>query len=175
MNDYKTQFNEEATYLIACEIEDRGERMAAVQALIDRYINEHGAPPDPAQLERLTDYILREELTDPNRMKVRDSEYPFLSERQLDRRYESEYAEELADDYDSNGRNCAKPERRRRIAKEQRFIDRESKQKNRARNAQYKRDTSPGAIKTYNLRENGGELTESFVQCRGIAKVLVRA
>jgi hypothetical protein len=168
LNDYKTQFSEDTAALIATNIADRTERMAAVHALIDRYIEANGEVPDRAQLERLTDYILREELTDRNRMKSREEEYPFLSERQMDRRYESEYAEALAEDYDSNGRNCAKPERRHRIAKEQRFIDRKSQQENRARNRQYKRDTSPGEVITYNLRENDGKLTDSFVQCCGI-------
>ena len=168
MNDYKTQFNEEVTSIIAANIADRTERMSAVQALIDRYVSAQGKTPDAAQLERLTDYILREELTDRTRTKTRDEEYPFLSERQMDRRYESEYAEHLADSYDTGGRNCAKPERRHRTAKEQRFIDRASQQKNRVRKAQYKRDTSPGAVETYNLRDTGGILADEFVSSREI-------
>lgn len=169
-NDYKTQFNEDTTALIDANIEDRTERMAAVQALIDRYVETNGEIPDRAQLERLSDYILREELTNPNRMKVRDEEYPFLSARQLERRQDYEYSIDLAESYDTDGTNCAKPERRHRTAKEQRFIDKVAQAKNRRRNAQYKRDTSTVTTAEYNLHETGGELTEPFVQCRGLGE-----
>ncbi|WP_418041108.1 hypothetical protein [Paenibacillus xylanilyticus] len=60
--------------------------------------------------------------------------------------------------------------RRRRTAKEWRNVDASARETNRARDAKYKRDTSPGAVVTYNLYENGGELTEPFVNCVGIGK-----
>lgn len=169
MNDYKAEFTSQVDALIAANIEDRTERMAAVQALTDRYIEAHGEAPDAAQIERLTDYILREELTCTDRMKARNEEYPFLSERQLERRQEHEYSEGLAESYDTDGVNRAKPERRHRTAKEHRFVDKVAQAKNRKRNAQYKRDTSPGPVVTYNLRDTGGVLADEFVECRGIA------
>lgn len=170
MNDYKTQLSEDTTALIATNIADRTERMAAVQALIDRYIEINGEVPDRAQLERLTDYVLREELMDPNRMKVSEQEYPFLSTRQLERRQDREYSISLAESYDTDGVNRAKPERRHRTAKELRYIDKTAQTKNRARKVQYKRDTSPGVVDRYNLRETSGELTEPFVLSRGLGE-----
>ena len=170
MTDYKTQFIEKVDEIIAANIEDRTERMSAVRVLVAGYIDENGTPPDPTQLERLTDYILREELSNPNRMKMREMEYPFLSARQMERRQDKEYSLSLAESYDTDGVNRAKPERRHRTAKEIRFIDKAAQAKNRARKAQYKRDTSPGLIDKYNLRDTDGELTEPFVQCRGTGR-----
>lgn len=146
MYDYKAEFHDAVTDLIAADIADRGERMAAVHALTEAYVDSVGKPPAAEELTRLSDYILREELTDKRRNKVQDEEYPFLSETQLGRRESHEYAESLADTYDQSGVNKAKPERRHRTAREERFIDRAARRKNRARNAQYRRDTSPGDV-----------------------------
>lgn len=168
--DHKASFERAATCLIDTKIEDRDERMTAVQALIDEYIAEVGERPDGDVLERLTDYILREELTDDNSHKVAHNEYPFLSESQMQLRYEREYGLELAENHDADGRNRATPTRRRRTAKEERFVDRLARMKNRKRNAQYKRDTSPGPVEAYNLRDTGGVLSDEFVDCRGIGE-----
>ncbi|PAD72430.1 hypothetical protein [Paenibacillus campinasensis] len=168
MNDYKTQFNEEVTHLITRQIEDRGERMATVQALIDRYISEHGATPDPAQLERLTDYILREELTDRHPDKITRNEYPFMSTWQLDVRHDRETSFKMAEEIGTDGRDYRVPKRRKRSTYESIFVDQAAKIRNKERAEQYKRDTATRTTAEYNLYENGGELTESFVQCRGI-------
>lgn len=158
--DYKAEFHDAVTDLIAEDIADRGERMAAVHALTEAYIDSVGVAPDSAELERLTDYILREELTDKRRNKVQDEEYPFLSESQLGRRRDHEYSLSLAETYDLAGVNRAKPERRHRTAREERFIDRAARRKNRARMAQYRRDTSPGPV------VEGASMP--FTQCVGI-------
>jgi hypothetical protein len=168
LNNYREDFEREVTAFLINNEPNRPKRMSLISAMIDRYVTKYDETPPSAQLERLTNGILHEELADPNRMKVRDTEYPFLSERQFDRRYESEYSLDLAESYDTNGKNHAKPERRHRIAKEQRFIDKLVQQKNRGRNQQYKRDTSPGEVKTYNLQDTGGVLADDFVQCREI-------
>lgn len=158
--DYKAEFHDAVTDLIAENIADRGERMAAVHALTEAYIDSVGVAPDSAELERLTNYILREELTDKRRNKMQTEEYPFMSETQLNRRRDHEYSLSLAESYDLTGVNRAKPERRRRTAREERFIDRAARRKNRARNAQYRRDTSPGPV------VDGA--SASFTQCAGI-------
>ncbi|MFL1672179.1 hypothetical protein [Paenibacillus dendritiformis] len=167
-SDYKAAFEHAATRLIDAKIEDRGERMMAVEALIDEYVVAVGERPDGGILERLTDYILREELTDGNPHKVSHNEYPFLSESQMQLRYEREYGLELAENHDADGRNRATPTRRRRTAKEERFVDRLARMKNRKRNARYKRDTSPGPIEAYNLRDTGGVLSDEFVDWQGL-------
>ncbi|MEC0370029.1 hypothetical protein [Paenibacillus chibensis] len=163
MNDYKAEFITQVDELIAANIEDRTERMAAVKALTDRYIDAHGTTPDAAQLERLTDYILREELTDSRPDKMTLEEYPIMSERQEERRRDNEYSLDLAESYDLDGVNRAKPERRHRTAREHRFVDKLAQTKNRRRKAQYKRDTSPGPVESYNLRDTGGALADEFV------------
>lgn len=169
-SDYKASFERAATCLIDAKIEDRGVRMVAVEALIDEYVEAVGERPDGDVLERLTDYILREELTDDNPHKVAHNEYPFLSESQMQLRYERECGLEIAENHDTDGRNRATPIRRRRTAKESRFIDKAARMKNRKRNAQYKRDTSPGALISYNLRDTGGAFADDFVSCRGLGE-----
>lgn len=72
--------------IITQRIEDRTERMAAIESAIDDYIEEYGIRPEPAVLSRLADEILREELSDSNPHKVAHADTPFLSESQLNRR-----------------------------------------------------------------------------------------
>ncbi|MCY9577944.1 hypothetical protein [Paenibacillus alvei] len=169
-SDYKAKFERAATCLIDAKIEDRDERMTAVQALIDEYVTEIGERPDGAIVEQLTDYILREELLDPNPYKVSQNEYPILSTRQMSDRHERECGLEIAENHDTEGRNRATPIRRRRTAKESRFVDKLAQMKNRKRSAQYKRDTSPGSVISYNLRDTGGAFADDFVDCRGLGE-----
>lgn len=168
--DFKTSFERAATCLIDATIYDRTERMRSVEALIDEYVAAVGERPDGSILEQLTDYILREELTDDNPHKVAHNEYPFLSESQMQLRYEREYGLELAENHDTDGRSRATPTRRRRTAKEERFVDKLARMKNRKRSAQYKRDTSPGPVEAYNLRDTGGMLADEFAGCEGLGK-----
>ncbi|WP_339273766.1 hypothetical protein MKY59_21465 [Paenibacillus sp. FSL W8-0426] len=170
MSNYKAEFADKVTEIIGLNIEDRTERMAAVSALIDSYVEAHGVSPDPAQLDILSDYILREELTNTDRMKSRNEEYPFLSERQFERRRENEVPLEVAEEYGADGRNYRVPKRRKRSTKELIHVDEHAKIRNQARAKQYKRDTAPGPVIPYNLYETGGELTEPFVNCRGLGK-----
>ncbi|WP_051236109.1 hypothetical protein [Paenibacillus pinihumi] len=156
--DHTAEFERAVTDIINNFIVDRGERVRAVGALIDEYVAEVGGRPKPAQLERLTDYLLYEDLEGDRRTNKTTDEYPVLSERQLARREDYEYSIDLADGYDTDGRNRTKPARRHRIAREERFVDKLSRQKNRARNEQYRRDTSPGPVTA--------DATEPFVQAR---------
>lgn len=119
-------------------------------------------------LERLADAILDEELTDPDPHKVAHTEYPFFSDWQLDLRRDRESSFKVTEETGTDGRDYRVPKRRKRTNHENAFIDRTAKSRNKARAAQYKRDTSPGEVVPYNLRENGGELTEPFVDCRRI-------
>ncbi|UMR33968.1 hypothetical protein MJ749_14815 [Paenibacillus polymyxa] len=170
MNNYKEDFADKVTETIELNIEDRTKRMVAVGELIDTYVEAHGVSPDEAQLDRLSDYILREELTNTDRMKTRKEEYPFLSERQFERRRENEVPLEVAEEYAVDGRNYRLPKRRKRSTKELIYVDENARIRNELRAKRYKRDTSPGALMTYNLNESGGEFTESFVSCRGLGK-----
>ncbi|MCY9760405.1 hypothetical protein M5X06_12830 [Paenibacillus alvei] len=169
-SDYKTSFERAATCLIDAKIEDRDERMTAVQALIDEYVASIGERPDGAIIEQLTDYILFEELEGDMRTDKINDEYPILSERQMARRFERECGLEIAENLDTEGRNRATPIRRRRTTKESRFVDKLAQMKNRKRSAQYKRDTSPGSVISYNLRDTGGAFADDFVDCRGLGE-----
>lgn len=156
--NYKAAFNEAVTDIIAEDIVDRGERILAVRALIDAYVDSVGETPDDAQLERLTDYILREELTDMHPDKVTNTEYPFMSDWQLELRRDRETSLKVAEETGTDGRDYREPKRRRRTGYENWHVDTHAKIRNRERAAQYKRDTGPGPIVPYR--------TEEFVQCR---------
>jgi hypothetical protein len=167
-----------------CDVADRPTRIKLIERISYDYMTEHAAyvqpaidrwfdkgakgerpvtpSPDTALLERLADAILYEELTDTHPDKMTREEYPIMSMTQESRRRDREYSLSLADNYDLDGVNRAKPERRHRTAKEHRFVDKVARDKNRKRSAQYKRDTSAGPVIPY--------ATEPFVNCRGIGE-----
>ena len=61
-------------------------RMYIIEAMTDAYIEQTGQRPDVAMLERLTNVILHEELSDKRANKMSLVEYPIMSESQYDRR-----------------------------------------------------------------------------------------
>lgn len=179
------------------DVADRAERMALVQLIADDYLAAHSEviqrnidawvdrggkgerpvslPLNTALLDRLADAVLDEEITDPNPYKVQHAEYPFFSQRQLDLRRDRETSLKAAEEVGTDGRDYRVPKRRRRTNYENWRVDADAKIRNDERAEQYERDTATVTTAEYNLRENGGELTESFVQCRGISKILVGA
>lgn len=66
----------------------RKRRMAEVERLTDEYIAYTGRVPDDALLERMTNVILHEELTDNDKDKMQKNEYPILSDSMYERRTE---------------------------------------------------------------------------------------
>jgi hypothetical protein len=141
MTDYKTQIHEDITLLQADT--KRGElprevRIEKINTLIENYFGKTGEMPDETALERLSDLILYEELTDSNEHKISQTEYPFLSERQFDRRDSREVKSKY--DMDGNaldGRNHGMPTRRERTGYENRFIDKKAKIRNKERKKTY--------------------------------------
>lgn len=170
MNDYKASFAAEVDKLVSKGTIVVVELNHAIAALTDSYINAYGKWPESEQLDRLADCYMYEIFSDRHPDKVTRNEYPILSHVQLQRRRDREYSLGLAEHYDEDGRNRAKPTRRRRTAREERFVDKASRRRNRERNAQYRKDTSPGDVVSYNLQENGGELTEPFVDSKGVGQ-----
>lgn len=166
--NYREEFEQRVTLFLEDVEPNRTKRIAMIDAMINDYVTRYGESPPSDQLERLADAIMHEEITDRHPDKMSRAEFPIMSQRQLERRHDREYNFDLAENYDVNGKNYGKPERRHRIAKEQRFIERTAQQRNRARNAQYKRDTSPGTVAIYNLRDTGGALADEFVSSREI-------
>jgi hypothetical protein len=168
MYDYKTEFHDAVTELITQDIVDRAERMAAIHTLTDAYFDSIGSFPDAAEVERLTDHILREELTDRHPDKVTREEYPFFSAWQLELRRDKETSDTAAEFHGQDGRDHRAPTKRKRTAYERWKVDAGAKIRNQARAARYKCDTAPGRVVAYNLRETGGELAEEFTQRVGI-------
>ncbi|UYZ12158.1 hypothetical protein A6764_15130 [Brevibacillus sp. WF146] len=160
--DYKSAFSAAVTELVngvrAGLFPDRTERSRAIEALIDEYIASTGECPDPAELERLANTVLHEELTDQRRNKLTAPEYPFMSEWQLAVRQNREYDIKLAEEIATDGRSHKPPTRRHRTARENRFVDMYAKSKNAERRRQYRKDTAPGHIISYRL--NGTDRQE---------------
>jgi hypothetical protein len=92
--DFKTQFEKAVNQLIEKNIIDREARMTMIDGLINAYISQvprdvkrpENERPDMTQLERLANYILDEEIKDTSKNKASKYDYPFYSERQLERR-----------------------------------------------------------------------------------------
>jgi hypothetical protein len=133
--DYKTEFNNVVTALVTQKITDRVERMAVIESLINEYLEATGELPEQVQLERLTNEILYEELSDMHPDKVTNNEFPFLSEWQFDRRRGNEAKLEVADE------KHKKPVRRKRSTWENIKIDQQAKIRNEERKEQYRKDT----------------------------------
>ncbi|WP_068616553.1 hypothetical protein [Paenibacillus tuaregi] len=164
---------------VTYDIRDRETRMLLVAAIQDAYYQEHAefnqralddwyakgcrgerpSPvfPDAALMDRLTDAVLNEEITDPNPHKIAQTEYPFMSERQLDLRRDREASEWAAKAHGSDGKDYREPTKRKRTAYENYCVE-----KNAQRSAQYKRDTAAGPV----LRR----VSEPFTQCIGLGR-----
>jgi hypothetical protein len=147
--DYKTEFNNAVTALVAQKIADRVERMAVIESLINEYMVGTGELPERIQLERLTDAILMEELTDMHPDKVTNNEFPFLSEWQFNLRRDNEYSLKLAEETDTNGRDHKVGKRRVRTSKENAMIDKYAKSRNEERRRQYRKDTEVSTVTTW--------------------------
>lgn len=91
----------------------REERFKTIEALTDKYIEATGERPDPAHLDRLATLCLYEEVTDGRLNKMEVEEHPIMSDRQRERRHNSETSEKLAREYAIDGRSYALPTRRR--------------------------------------------------------------
>lgn len=180
--DYKQQFIDHVrllSYLANKSNTTYIERMRKAEAITDAYIFQTGTRPDPSQLDRLSDLVMHSDLHDKNPHKIAQGEYPILSHKQLDRRrfggrgedtnMIGETSLEKAEHVGIDGRDYRYPNRRERTIDELIDVDVNAKIRNEERSRQYKKDTSAGKLIRYNLRENGGELTESFVKCREIS------
>jgi hypothetical protein len=139
--DYKTKLHEDITELQ--QATKRGElprevRLGRIEQLTEDYYAKTGEMPDGIALERLADLILYEELTDSDRMKVRNNEYPILSEYQFDRR--DNVVSTVGDDIEnspSDGRKYLKPTRRTRSDYENKFVNKKAKIRNKERKQSY--------------------------------------
>lgn len=140
--EVKSAFKQAANETVVCSLgsicyRPNGKRNAKIEQLTESYFAKTGAMPDGVALERLADLCLYEELTDPNPDKVTKAEYPFLSEHQFEERYKAEVSEKVAEEYGADGRNHKPPLRRKRTKKDEKFIDKNAKIRNKERKRQY--------------------------------------
>lgn len=82
-NDYDISFKKATKLLVR---EERKGRIREAERMCDKYFDDNGEMPSDYLLEGLADAILNEELSDPNPWKIKNTEYPFMSEHQLIRR-----------------------------------------------------------------------------------------
>lgn len=93
VGNYKASFEKVVSRLLKTQppIEYR---KLAINALCEAYIKQTGEVPDGAQVQRLANWLLFEDLTNNHPDKVTRVEYPFLNKKQLRLRYERERADE---------------------------------------------------------------------------------
>ena len=129
---------------------DRSVRIAEMDRLIERYFSERGEMPENAQIERLADLCLREELTDINPHQMSVIEYPFMSETQMARRQEGvhkrksqagEVPLKAAHDFGMDGARYKPQTRRKRNTSENIAVDKAAKSRNAERNRIYREFT----------------------------------
>jgi hypothetical protein len=141
----KAHFNEKANELISAvrggnqyrslggiqlDMTDRQIRIAAIKELTEFYTDVNGKRPDQTVLERLTDVILYEELTDPHPDKMAREEYPFMSEHQFEERYSKELPDSSYESHGTDGKSYRQPNRRKRTDKENRLINLKARARN---------------------------------------------
>ncbi|MGM0904248.1 MAG: hypothetical protein ACQEXB_24490 [Bacillota bacterium] len=138
--DYKAILHEEITKLQAAT--KRGElprdvRLMRIETLAEEYYAKTGELPDDKALGRLSDLCLYEELTDTDRMKVRNNEYPFFSETQFEERRMAEASFKLAEEQGVDGRDHKPPVKRMRSNKENKLVDKNARIRNKERKKSY--------------------------------------
>jgi hypothetical protein len=141
MTTYKEELHEAITQLQ--QATKRGEmprevRLGRIEALAEEYFAKAGEMPDAVALERMSDLILYEELTDMNPDKMTSEEYPIMSEHQFDRRdnRESVVGAEI-ENSPADGRKHLKPTRRVRSDYENKFVNKKAKIRNKERKKAY--------------------------------------
>jgi phage gp36-like protein len=146
----KSAFSAAKDSEFACELASlayRPTRFKAIEALLDSYISAREERPDSTCLDRLATLCLYEEVTDPSRMKMRDNEFPIMSDEQQARRREGLHSRSstvsgevplgAADSTGVDGKSYGIPTKRVRNKRENTFVDREAKSRNTERKRVY--------------------------------------
>lgn len=87
--DYHEWIHEQIDLCIEKNTEDRKQRISEVNELLETYVERVGKRPPSYELNRLTDYILKEELTDKSTNKSKEED-AFISNDQLRHREKKE-------------------------------------------------------------------------------------
>lgn len=109
--DYNTQFTEEVDRIYDDLLYDTDgglvpheNRVSTVMVLTEEFVEQTGERPPNGQLERLSTYILKEDLKRRKGVKVPEElEYPHLSARQLRDRHDKEADWSYSEYVDSSG------------------------------------------------------------------------
>lgn len=123
-------------------------RLVKIEQLTEDYFAKTGEVPDGKALERLADLCLYEELTDSRPDKMTLEEYPIMSEIQESRRKEGKHRKKeantrievplgIAENVGVDRRNYNRPTRRDRSNRENQFVDKEAKIRNKERKKVY--------------------------------------
>ncbi|UQZ84014.1 hypothetical protein SK3146_03226 [Paenibacillus konkukensis] len=166
--DNKLELDSLVERIVSRGITDRAVRIRVIRAFLDSYLETGGERPAAAQLECLADYILQEELKDPDPYKMSHNEAPIMSAYQYDLRTRRETSLKIAEEIGSDGKRYAAPKRRRRSGSEMLLVDEQAKIRNEQRAAKYLQDTKPGPVVTYNLRNTGGAFTDTFLSSQNL-------
>jgi len=145
-----------ANIKFADNLANRDLRMQIVEDLTEQYREAAGDWPDAKTLEKLTDAILCEELTDMHPDKITRTEYPFMSDWQLDARHENEYADTLGEAHGTDGRKHSKPTRRVRTGREHFAVNKRTKSRNVERKRKYREFTKVQPVIVRHISELGG-------------------
>lgn len=92
----------------------RDARFKAIESLTDEYVEATGKRPDSGALDRLATLCLYEEVTDDDRMKVRNNEAPIMSDRQIERREADQVSFTMAEEVGTDGRDYRSQTRQNR-------------------------------------------------------------
>lgn len=150
---YKLDFEEFVNGLRTPTIADITQRCVYVDEIITGYLIVTGELPPHKLIERLTNHLLWEDLTDTDPYKASRVDYPFYSERQFERRAKREVSLNVADMYDNDKVMRTDGSRRKRSVRENIFMDVNTKIKNKARKKQYTLDTKASEVISYYVNQ----------------------
>ena len=124
-------------------------RIAAVEKVLALCCETAGHFAEQELLQQLGDYLLGEELQDRHPDKVARSEYPFLSEWQLETRRKREVSYLVVGSYAGASRDHWSSTRRRRSPYERAYLDTVGQGRTEANRQRYVQATQPGPVRIY--------------------------
>ena len=126
-----------------------------VRALTDTYVEETGKRPEVVALDRMATLLLNDEITDRDRMKMRNNESPILTESQREKREKGEAAFAWAQEIGADGVDY-RPQtrdikRKMRSATKGNLRDKDVHARNKERQRKYRAFTKVQPVTTYFL------------------------
>jgi len=126
-----------------------------VRALTDTYVEETGKRPEVVALDRMATLLLNDEITDRDRMKMRNNESPILTESQREEREKGEaafaWAQEIGADGVDYRPQTRDTKRKMRSATKGNLRDKDVHARNKERQRKYRAFTKVQPVTTYFL------------------------